>query len=774
MSRNKPLQSDAVRLALLMGLCAGIGIYLILTTAVITKDGVFYIEQARQLSLDPGGVCRRHPPGYPLLLWAGHGAASLFVQGDSPMLWVYSSQGVTLLCRVLTILPLFFLGKRLVGSSDTFWALFALILLPYPAFYGSDVLREWPYLLALSTGMLLLHGSLAAGRWWAIALVGPVAGLGYLIRPECAQLLVYAVLGLFVADRASCGTTGFRATGLARPLLASLLLAMGFATVIAPCVRAGGGIIPHQLRSSTWNLPPVISTVGPKPASDVALEFEIREGELLELPIQASDPDGDAFSFSLAGAPQASRPVYEFRSAITGASFWTISEQERDSLLTHYPEVWECRSVAWYAYPGPDARPGLRPVHRFWSPTQQRHFFTISESEREAIFAESALGSWAYEGAAFYAFGEQDHPADTTAVYRLWDAEHGYSWVTIPPAGPDARKESIAWYSHPPGTPPAGAGIEDGVFRWRPGVGQQGEHQVNIIVSDAGQASCQLVIIRVMKADSARQEQAEHGRLRAYSRASLSPCGWAHLPGQSGRPLQSIPLRNLARAVSDVIGGIGEDLMVIPALPWILGLCYYLRNRAGAMERVLIPAFLIVNLGLMVGRQVWFGSGSDRRYGMALICLTIFYLPMGLDVIVRVLSRISARRNAPAPAGTEQRSFWFYLLVSIGILLCTPKLIFTPLRAEKAGLRIAGEWLRQNTPADAVIAEPDGRISFYAERRGLPYERYPNVRKADFVVEIARGDPILTLDGWTRVHSVALGTRDDRTVIIYRTARMKE
>ncbi|HOV78183.1 MAG TPA: hypothetical protein PLS24_09135, partial [Sedimentisphaerales bacterium] len=91
-----PWKFDVLRLALLMGLGSVIGVYLILTTTLITKDGVFYIEQAQQIAQDPAGVCRRHPPGYPFLIWAGHAIASRFAEGDSPRLWAYSAQAVTL------------------------------------------------------------------------------------------------------------------------------------------------------------------------------------------------------------------------------------------------------------------------------------------------------------------------------------------------------------------------------------------------------------------------------------------------------------------------------------------------------------------------------------------------------------------------------------------------------------------------------------------------------------------------------------------------------
>jgi hypothetical protein len=763
MIRREQVKFDAVRVALLMGLCAALGVYLILTTAVITKDGVFYIEQAKRVGQDPISVCRRYPPGYPFLLWAGHRAASLFAEEDSPMLWAYSAQGVTLLCRVLAMLPLYFLGKRLVGAPGSFWALFLLILLPYPAFYGSDVLREWPYLLLLSTGMLLLHGSLTAGKWWAMALVGLVAGLGYLIRPEFTQLLVYALLGLFVADRTVSGACGPLVRNLGRPLLASILLIASFVATIAPYVLASGSILPHQLRPTAFNLPPAINAVGAKAAGDDTLDFEVREGELLELPIRASDPEGDDLSFSLATAPKASRPVYEFRSASTGASFWTLSGQDRDRLLTDYPGTWEYKGIAWYAYAGPEARPSLAPVHRFWSPTRARHFFTISESEKEAVCAESTSDSWTYEGAVFYAFEEKAHPADAVPVFRLWDQGHGYSWTMTPSTGSDAQKDTVAWYVHSADAPPAGATIDDGVLRWRPGPGQQGEHPMSILVSDGKHASCQLVTIRVTLAGSARQDRIRE-RQQPYTHASAMPCIL----------LQSIPLRNLARAVNDAVAGIGENLMVILVLPWALGLYCRFKNREATLERVLIAAILIVNLGLMLGRHMRFGPGSERRYSLAMIVLTIFYLPTGLDLLTRGLDRVRPFRIASTSDRSASRSRWFYLFIAVAVVFCTPKLLFTPLRAEKAGLRATGEWLRQNSEADAVIAEPDRRISFYAGRQGLPYAFHPNARQADYVVEIAHGDPAPTLDGWTRVYSTALGSRDDRMVIVYRVNQTKE
>ena len=394
----------------------------------------------------------------------------------------------------------------------------------------------------------------------------------------------------------------------------------------------------------------------------------------------------------------------------------------------------------------------------------------MSESERETILGESSPESWVYEGVVFYAFGEGSHSANTTPVYRFKDRETGHSRTTNPTDKQDTQNGAVAWYVHSGGAPPAGAAIEGAVFRWRPGAEQQGEHQMNIIVSDGKASRCQLMTIRVTGVGSTQRDRPDERR----PTANVALCGWTSFQALSKILLASLTPGHPARAVSRVVGNIAEDFMVIPVLPWLLGLYWCLRHRDGRLERALIAAILIVNLGLMLGRQIWLASDSSRRYAVALISLTIFYLPTGLDILTQFLSRLHPLRGDPAPGGTEPRSPWFYLLVVGGVILCAPKLISTPLRAEKVGLRLAGEWLRQNTESDSVVAEPDQRIHFYAQRQGLPYKRYPNSRKADYVVEITRGDPRLMLEGWTRVHSVPRGPKDDRTIIIYRTTRAKD
>ncbi len=183
-------RQDLINIAILIAIALVIGVYLIATTVLISKDGVSYIERAQKFSSNPIGIIKAHPPGYPFLILVAHKCAALFADDSSVFTWIYSAQSVTLLCRLLAIIPLYFMGKLLVGGKNSFWAILILIFLPFPTKVGCDTVREWPYLLFLATGFFFLLWNVGRGKLWPFSLVGLSSGLGYWIRPECAQLVV--------------------------------------------------------------------------------------------------------------------------------------------------------------------------------------------------------------------------------------------------------------------------------------------------------------------------------------------------------------------------------------------------------------------------------------------------------------------------------------------------------------------------------------------------------------------------------------------------------
>jgi len=235
---------DAIHLFILILVACVLGIYLIVSTVLISKDGVFYIERAQRLASDPVGLVKEEfSPGFEFLIFATHEFVTLFTDNSSLFTWIYSAQSVTLLCRLFGLISLYFIGKMLVGSKRSFYAMLILILLPYPAKMTSDVLREWPHILFLSTGFLLLLCGSRCCKWWMFGLAGLVSGIGHIIRPEAAQLVIFG--GMWLLYRLIRPECDLRRTGVGLALVA---LVIGFAIPFAPYAKARGRIIPENLR----------------------------------------------------------------------------------------------------------------------------------------------------------------------------------------------------------------------------------------------------------------------------------------------------------------------------------------------------------------------------------------------------------------------------------------------------------------------------------------------------------------------------------------------
>ena len=240
--KSKRRKDDAINLLILLFIASLLGVYLIATTFLIAKDGVYYIERAQKLSSDPVCTIKDHPPGYPILIFAAHKFVTLFTDNSSVFTWIYTAQSVTLLCRLIALIPLYLIGKFLVGSRRSFWAILILIILPYPTEFGIDALRDWPHILFLAAGFLFLLWGAKQGKWWMFGIAGMAAGLGSIIRPECVQLVVYGILWLLVRLVKP-------KSKMSRPklLCALFILLIGFAFLLAPYVGVAGRMIPPKL-----------------------------------------------------------------------------------------------------------------------------------------------------------------------------------------------------------------------------------------------------------------------------------------------------------------------------------------------------------------------------------------------------------------------------------------------------------------------------------------------------------------------------------------------
>lgn len=253
-TKNAGRKGDILNVLILLLVASVLGVYLVATTVLISKDGVTYIGLAGRFSSEPLNVIKglsvgypkSLPFGYPFLIFAAHEAGTWFGADSSALAWTYSAQSVTLLCRVLALIPLYSIGKLLVGGRRSFWAILILIILPYAAQFASDALRDWPHILFLATGFLFLLRGAERGKCRMFGATGLAAGLGHMVRPECAQLVVYGVLWLLL--RLLTPKPGMNR----RALLGALaLLLLGFAVAAVPYMAVRGEILPEKLREYT-------------------------------------------------------------------------------------------------------------------------------------------------------------------------------------------------------------------------------------------------------------------------------------------------------------------------------------------------------------------------------------------------------------------------------------------------------------------------------------------------------------------------------------------
>jgi hypothetical protein len=150
--------------------------------------------------------------------------------------------------------------------------------------------------------------------------------------------------------------------------------------------------------------------------------------------------------------------VYRFWSPIFSRHFYTISEWEKQNMIDLYSYFWTLEGIAFYTLPDGD-EPGSLPVYRFWSPSLSAHFYTISEDERDTLIRDFP-DVWGYEGVAFYGYPpDAPQPAGTSPVFRFWSPTYTCHFYTISEAERDYLAanfsavwtyEGIAWYAYPP------------------------------------------------------------------------------------------------------------------------------------------------------------------------------------------------------------------------------------------------------------------------------------------------------------------------------------
>jgi hypothetical protein len=183
-------------------------------------------------------------------------------------------------------------------------------------------------------------------------------------------------------------------------------------------------------------------------------------------------------------------------------------------------------------------------------------------------------------------------------------------------------------------------------------------------------------------------------------------------------------------------------------------------------EKFFIIALVVLNILVMVLLYRKYDYMS-RRHTMPLVVFTIFYVSAGLQAMgVWLQGKLSKDAEKPSKIKTSETTC-FFVLLAIGIFICIPKLL-APIRTTKRNFRDVAQWLAAHTDTKDIIAVPDIRISFYAQRKGLVCEAGKIPKRALYIVREFKAGEAIFLGQLENVEHEYVDQANGNRVIIYR------
>jgi hypothetical protein len=178
---------DLYRIVFLVLLATAVRMWHISHTEVTARDGVGFIRYAWDLERLPWKQVFRtnpHPPLYPVSILGVSFLTRQLMHGNDAVAMQVSAQTASALAGVLLVIPMFLLGRSLVGSRSAFWATALFQCLPASTRVLSDALSEGVWLLLTATALLAALRGFRNQSWIALGFSGLCSGLAYLARPE--------------------------------------------------------------------------------------------------------------------------------------------------------------------------------------------------------------------------------------------------------------------------------------------------------------------------------------------------------------------------------------------------------------------------------------------------------------------------------------------------------------------------------------------------------------------------------------------------------------
>jgi len=193
---------------MLSALTIGIALRLVqaFRAPIIEHDGAMYASLASAILRGDWaqGLSPLWPPLYPLMIAGVAWVAHVFGAALTPEVLEGSARTVSVLCGTVALIPLYWLGRRLLGQRGAQWTLIFALFHPRFVQFSTAALSEAPFTLMLLAGLVALMAAWRIGpapddssgippssprggssRRVILEIAAGVSfGLAYLIRPE--------------------------------------------------------------------------------------------------------------------------------------------------------------------------------------------------------------------------------------------------------------------------------------------------------------------------------------------------------------------------------------------------------------------------------------------------------------------------------------------------------------------------------------------------------------------------------------------------------------
>lgn len=204
--------TDYGLLLILLGISTLLHSWLISHTFVTARDSLGFARYALNLRYptyeQPEGapVARtfvdvlreaEHPPGYPMTVVAASVVVRKAYPAELPEQMLLSCQIASACAGILLVIPMYGIGRMLLGQWKGFAATLLFQVLPVPAHITSDGLAEALYLLGFAVALFFGMRALRNRSTLNTLLAGMATGASYLVRPE-GLIVAVALAGMFV------------------------------------------------------------------------------------------------------------------------------------------------------------------------------------------------------------------------------------------------------------------------------------------------------------------------------------------------------------------------------------------------------------------------------------------------------------------------------------------------------------------------------------------------------------------------------------------------